>query len=272
MDYNDSEQRYNEPRRIDTAQGRVTANEDYIRNLRKQNRTLKIQNNRFRKVIVAGALVLFLLTAKVGYDLIPRNPSPIALPDGYVMIHVSDSIGSGGDNIYNNALEYWNSDLYGFAYKDINHYVASIASESGIRYPNRVNPGQSLRVPVIVPIDGEAAAIYTRISELETEIDRILQEEKWIDYVVKPGDTLLAIAGRAAGSKNGWIDTNIQYSIKDEITSRNGMRSSSILRDGTTIEIVNPILGPLRTELNTIRGQLNEAAKTGQTNDGPIIN
>ena len=269
-----------------TESGRLSVNAEAVINaleaknsdLRDQNQKMKKNNNKLllqRTVLGRTAIgllvVIMLLTGKIVYDNKIAKPEPFVMPSGYTTLYIPATIGRSGDSIWNNAMQYWDDSLEGLIYRDRNHYVDSIAASNNIYNPNRVQPGQVIIIPTLVSTDSEAFAMSQRIQEIEAEIARIIADEEWVSYVVRPGDTLLGIAGRAAGSKDKWIDSNLQYSIKDRIMAKNGMGNSSFLRDGTTIQIINPLLGPLRTELNTLRVEIIEAAKVNNINEGPTL-
>ena len=101
---------------------------------------------------------------------------------------------------------------------------------------------------------------YQELNRIEQEINKIRETEYWIDYVVKPGDSLSSIAARASGTAGETIQ------LTKRIMSKNDL-DNSLIYEGQHLKIVNPILGQLKIQFNETKQALQESLK----DNGSII-
>ena len=74
--------------------------------------------------------------------------------------------------------------------------------------------------------------------------------DRWVQYEVNYGDTILSLAYYGAG------DTNEAYILKDEISKRNG---GNDIYAGQTISIINPEIGAIKKEIKRYEELLNKS-------------
>ncbi len=198
--------------------------------------------------VFAGALVL---TTAITFYHVGKNDQETSIPtipSGYVLTETVEEI-DYGDTIYDIASEYYNASYTGI-YPTLNDYSTAIQEQNGVVNPTRLNPGESLRLPVITTNQNDH---FIKALQIQQQIDEIKQNEYWVEYTIKPGDTISALAAQASGD---FRETPI---LTQQIIDKNKL--SGILRDGTTILTINPALGPLKIELQEVQNQFQQSIK-----------
>ncbi len=198
------------------------------------------RRNRFI-AIVAGLGILLSV-----HSCSKKEEPPHIMPEDYVQIYISDDV-EYGDTLTSIAGLYYDDEVYDSYYGNMINYIDAIAEVNGIN-KNRINPYQSLTIPVFV---GEENIYLTEIAQLEEAIKNL---PRWVNHTVEYGDAILALAYLGAGN------TNEAYSIKDEIIAKNGLKNSIIV-EGMEIQIVNPEIGKLKVEIERLKELLHESAK-----------
>lgn len=187
--------------------------------------------------------------AAFGSHVYNENKFEPTIPDGYYQTYMSTDV-ERGDTLTSIASLYFDEELYGDTYKDLNDYIDSIAKTNHVS-KNHINPYQSLNIPVLVAEDN----IYVQqINSLEKQIAEL---DRWVPYTVQAGDTLLALAYQGAGT------TNEAYELQDEIRSKNDLDSSTIIW-GDEIKIINPEIGRLKKEVVNLKEKLHESLQVEQ--------
>lgn len=222
-----------------------------IKKLSRQRKMQKIANT-IKIITVLGCLiVLFNIGSRI-YNKVTTPPHEYVVPAGYAEMQTRETVGINS-SVSEIADGYYN-ETYEIAYGSFNNYVEAVIKLNGLNYRGDVKTLQTLNLPVLVDENNE---YYMQIQEIMAEIAEIKENEYWIDHVVELGESVSILASRASGS-SGETAT-----LTNEIMHKNGM-SSSFLRDGTTIKIINPKLGPLKLELNNLIQLLQQSLKEPQ--------
>lgn len=195
--------------------------------------------------VVVGGLML-------GIHNLPHqtNDEPIVIPDGYVQLLASEDVKTG-DSVYSIASEYYDSQVYGSVYDDLNDYVEAIIDANNLPYNGKITPYDTLSIPVLVDVDNPC---YQELKSLESQIAKIQEEAYWVDYTVQYGDSLSSIAAKASGTYGETI------SLVNQIMSKNNLENSLIYA-GQNLKIVNPALGKLKVSFNEMQASLFESVK-----------
>lgn len=196
-------------------------------------------------ILVLGILVKIMVPGQTP----EQTPSGI-VPDGYVSMYTSEEV-VRGDTVYSIANEYYDADIYSNTYGSLNDYVETIIDTNNLSYDGDIEPYDVLAIPVLVDTDN---INYQELCRIEQEIKRIREAEYWIDYVVKPGDSLSGIAAKASGSTGETVE------LTKLIMTKNNLRSS-LIYEGQHLKIVNPILGQLKIQFNDAKEALQESLK-----------
>ena len=232
----------------------------------KRTKVSNINTNRLKKkekfsLKKTGFIIVAILALGVLAKIIvpgqtqEQNPSYL-IPDGYVSMYTSEEV-TRGDTVYSIANEYYNTGVYSNTYGSLNNYVETIINTNNLSYDGDIEPFDVLTIPVIVDADN---IYYQELNRIEQEINKIRETEYWIDYVVKPGDSLSSIAARASGTAGETIQ------LTKRIMSKNDL-DNSLIYEGQHLKIVNPILGQLKIQFNEAKEALQESLK----DNGSII-
>lgn len=239
------EEAYNQSHQS-TSQSRTTvSNVNTSRLSRKDKLVLKRGGLVVAAIIVLGILVKIIVPGQTS----EQTPSGI-VPDGYVSMYTSEEV-VRGDTVYSIANEYYNANIYSGTYGSLNDYVETIIDTNNLSYDGDIEPYDVLSIPVLVDADN---IHYQELCRIEQEINRVREAEYWIDYVVKPGDSLSSIAAKASGSTGETIE------LTKRIMTKNDLRSS-LIYEGQHLKIVNPILGQLKIQFNDTKEALQESLK-----------
>lgn len=238
----------------------ASVNTARIKKLSRQRKIQKIANT-IKIITVLGCLiVLFNIGSRI-YNKVTTPPHEYVVPAGYTEMQSKDVVGYNG-SVSEVAVNYYNHDeSYEIAYGSFNNYVNAIIELNNLPPNGRVQPYQSLKIPALVDENNE---YLSQIATLQAQIDEYTNKDNtekqyWIrDYKVKLGDSLLGLAGLAS---NG--TTNETYRIKDLIVAENKL-SSSYIYEGQTLDIVNPELGQLKSQLENLKNELYESLKETQ--------
>lgn len=219
-------------------------------------RYVNVKSNRKLKVAaVVGTLILVGSSIPIVSALINRNKKPeiSQVPDNRV-VYTIDVEANKGDTLSELALEYYNDDCDS-VYNSFDNYVDDIARGNNIKDKDLIDSNTTYKLPVIIDKDNE---YYVQILEKQQEINCLLKNEKWVSYVIKPGDSISALALLSS------VDNNELISNTKSIIAHNGIDPNK-LQYGDVIEIINPKLGELKTQLSDLQNQLEESLKVNQT-------
>lgn len=212
------------------------------------------QKERFSlKKVGLSLAVVFVIVLGILKILIPTNEpekAPVVVPDGYISMVTAEEV-VRGDTVYSIASEYYNSSTYSSTYGSLNDYVNTIIDTNNLSYDGDIEPYDVLAIPVIVDVDNEC---YQELRRLEQEINKIRQEEYWVDYIVKAGDSLSSIAAKASASQGETVE------LTKSIMAKNNLNTSFIYQ-GQHLKIVNPALGQLKIQFNQMKQALQESLK-----------
>lgn len=232
----------------------------------KRTKVSNINTNRLKKkekfslkktgFIIVAILALGVLAKVIVPGQTPEQDPSYLIPDGYVSMYTSEEV-TRGDTVYSIANEYYNTGVYSNTYGSLNNYVETIINTNNLSYDGDIEPFDVLTIPVIVDADN---IYYQELNRIEQEINKIRETEYWIDYVVKPGDSLSSIAARASGTAGETIQ------LTKRIMSKNDL-DNSLIYEGQHLKIVNPILGQLKIQFNETKQALQESLK----DNGSII-
>ena len=216
-------------------------------------------NNRYKlnkcKVSLIVALVsVEALTALLGFKLgrnSVKTPVPI-FPQEEVVLLIAENVKPGEtlDSITN---KYYSDENASF-FESRENYKNVIQSQNEIKYPDNIEAGQTLNIPVFVSINNSC---YLQMKQIENELNDVIANEKWVDYTVKYGDTFEKLAYLAS------VDLSEAASISLEIQQRNKDHFPSgkayLLQVGDTIKIINPRIGELKRNLASATEALKES-------------
>lgn len=153
-----------------------------------------------------------------------------------------------GDSISKIASEYYNSEYRGF-FNTKEDYEKAIMQENNMKVSN-LDVGVEIELPIVVDKNNYD---YLRKVEIEQRIKEIEDSNLWVKHEIQSGDMISKLASSASGS---YEET---YDITQQIYSRNGISSKTILNIGDKIWIMNPELGLLKAELNEIESILADS-------------
>lgn len=232
----------------------------------RRTKVSNINTNRLKKkekfslkktgIIIVAILVLGVLAKIIVPGQTQEQDPSYLIPDGYVSMYTSEEV-TRGDTVYSIANEYYNTGVYSNTYGSLNNYVETIINTNNLSYDGDIEPFDVLTIPVIVDADN---IYYQELNRIEQEINKIRETEYWIDYVVKPGDSLSSIAAKASGTAGETIQ------LTKRIMSKNDL-DNSLIYEGQHLKIVNPILGQLKIQFNEAKEALQESLK----DNGSII-
>lgn len=232
----------------------------------RRTKVSNINTNRLKKkekfslkktgIIIVAILALGVLAKVIVPGQTQEQDPSYLIPDGYVNMYTSEEV-TRGDTVYSIANEYYNTGVYSNTYGSLNNYVETIINTNNLSYDSDIEPFDVLTIPVIVDADN---IYYQELNRIEQEINKIRETEYWIDYVVKPGDSLSSIAARASGTAGETIQ------LTKRIMSKNDL-DNSLIYEGQHLKIVNPILGQLKIQFNEAKEALQESLK----DNGSII-
>jgi LysM domain. len=238
-------------------QGELKTDYGTVRNIN----TEKLRAAKKKKIKkIKNTLTLSFISAIIVASLVWGNsalkgntePHTLSIPTGYTTIHVTEQV-MRGENVTLIAQEYF-SDEYKEAYGTIENFVNAIIKENELNRRGDITPYQNLTIPALVAEDN----IYLQqIEDIKNAIEEIKENNYWVSYTVKPGDSFSKLAARASG------DSGETVSLTNQIMSKNG-KNSSYLVDGQTILTINPELGPLKLQLNELQTELYESLKIDQ--------
>lgn len=217
----------------------------------KQKRLKFIKN-----AIIGGSVLLMLISSSIGYQLGFRKASnelPGSIPAGYVMTYIEDEIDYGG-NITATANNYYSPSLYGDIYGGINRYAQVIEENNGLYHDQTVHGGDTITLPVLVD---EANPNYLAVLNLRSQIEEIRKTALWVEHVVQFGENPSSLAALASGGPGETVE------IAEKILAHNQavLGDAPFLREGVTIEIMNPELGPLKKALQEAEQALKDSLK-----------
>lgn len=203
-------------------------------------RRKKIQRrNRFVALLVGFGL---FSTADMIVDRAEARNDNRVIPSGYTEYYSKYSI-DVNDNVYDIAEKFWVDELYEDYYFTLDNYVKEIGRVNDINIHN-ITPYQDIIVPTLV----EEQNIY--LQQINFLNESLKNLDRWVQYEVNYGDTILSLAYYGAG------DTNEAYVLKDEISKRNG---GNDIYAGQTISIINPEIGAIKKEIKRYEELLNKS-------------
>ena len=219
-------------------------------NTRELKRKKKRKLTNFGKgsiLVTTAAILLLLMGARFNMQ---TTVEPVEIPDGYVQVFAREQV-EHGESVYSIASEYYNQQIYGEMYENLNDFVDIIIESNHLTRDGAITPYDTLTIPVLVDVDNPC---YQELKNLEAQIKKIKEEAYWVDYVVNFGDSLSSIAAKASGSDGETI------SLVNQIMEKNKL-SNSLIYAGQELKIVNPALGQLKINFNEIQDALFDSLK-----------
>lgn len=205
----------------------------------------RIKNKFICKIALVGIIsTSILITSKIVNTTPTLAPS---IPDGYMQIYIEEMI-EPGEKLQDITSKYYteNESLYYRTYKS---FVKSVEERNNIEYEN-IHTKTSITIPVIIENDNY---YYQTIQELENAIKT---KEEWVSYKIDDGDTLYKLAWMGAGNGD---EANINV---EKIKIKNGL-DDDIIQVNKTIYIINPEIGDIRKEIESLRSDLYQYITSG---------
>lgn len=210
---------------------------------------MKVQRKASIKFV---AIVLALVTTATATGLISYELGKNShkeeinlLPEDCIMINLPLDIGLGED-VTEYAKGFYTENYEGI-YPSVENYEEAILKINDINNSS-FSYNDTIKIPIIVESNNE---YYVHIQGIMDKIRNIEENEYFVDHVVQYGETISQYAGWASGNNNE------MHEKMNEIIKANKLSSSDI-RPGDEIKIINPQLGTLKIELqNTIQEYLN---------------
>lgn len=237
LDYEELESQRQENYRI------TSLNKKRIKNLKRKA---------IKRVALTGIIALSIAVGKYIIDKPPTLDSVV--PDGYVQIDIEIPVSSNA-TLSDIAELYYDENSYPEYYTNFDDYMKSIAEKNDLNGYN-LPKYQNIYVPVIV---AENNVYLERIEQLNNELDT-LEDQEWISYTVKVGDSLYELAWKGSGDGNE-AEKNL-----DKIIEKNRLESSTIL-PGDHIKIINPRMGEIKQEIEYLDNQLKSSLIVDKQDD-----
>ena len=220
----------------------------------------KLANGRFvvlRRIVIGTLITGFII---LGAKALNNKPKEIPETNNEVITMVVDIKTERGDTFWEIGQKYKNEDCQSI-YESLDKYVEAIKKANGKEdtffYKNdSLAADTTISLPVVVDKDNEYLSIKPLV---EQKIQELVENEYWVDYVVKSGDNISSLAELASSSYEETIANEI------EICRKNGISNPNSLRDGQKIQIINPKLGELRWELRDLEDTFMESLENTKT-------
>lgn len=203
-------------------------------------RKTKIKNCIFS---ITTSAVMFFAGLGIGKA---SNSNYATIGDNQIMATISIDV-SNGDTIYDIANKYYNEN-YENVFGSKSNYEKSIQLQNSL-INSKIKIGDKLIIPVVIDKNNPYLQI---IQTLNAKIAEIEQNNYWVEYTVRMGDTLSNLAALSSGSAGETIE-NV-----DKIARKNGLSPNNIYA-GQKIYIINPGLGSLRIDLLETQNLLKES-------------
>jgi len=206
-----------------------------------------------RKVIKRVAIFGMVAVGLVSAYKITTKPEPQALPvpEGYQEMMVDEYI-DNNETIEDIAQKYYTEDVR-TCYPDFEEYIEIILKDNNIKNSDLYKQN-SIKVPVIVD---ENNHYLKEIAEKEKELEAL---PEWIGYTVQAGDTLSTIAWNSAANGDEAVE-NLKRMAK-----ANNLESSNKIIDGQRIKIINPMIGTLKREIESLKEEFNDTITIDNNN------
>lgn len=158
-----------------------------------------------------------------------------------------------GETLFEIVDKYYNED-YENIYGTKENFINSIALQNQIN-PDILKIGQELSIPIIVDKDNQYLQNVLRIN---TKIQELEENEKWIKYTVRLDDNLSMLAGWGSGNP-----VSVSVEEENEIARHNNLQTKTIY-PGQELEIINPKIGNLKIELRKAEQEFKESLINNQ--------
>lgn len=205
----------------------------------------KIKKRKLKKIVAvtlaASSLITIMLLVGSGKDDLNSVPNNQLITYVSMQIESGDTLNGIVDRFYTDEFEgFYRSDSdYKKAIKELNDIEGSYLRE-----------GNNIMVPIVVEKDNP---YLLKKLEIKDEIQNIKENNLWIKYTVKGGETLLLLAARASDSESE------SYKIMEDIAEKNNIETNATLPIGKELWIMNPELGKLKIELNIAEKEFDES-------------
>ena len=230
--------------------GQIKTSQGTIKNLnsKKINGKKKIYKTRAVALTAAAIMLFSILAFKYG-----SKNKEITVPDDQLMITITMQI-EDGDTFSEIASRYFSENCEG-VYNSVSDFERAI-QKANKKYSSHIESGDTLKIPVIIDKNN---SIYLEILDIKNKIEQIQNNDLWVRYTVKSGDSFSSVAQLSSGS------ISETYENMSEIMSKNNMNSKTLLREGQVIWIMNPELGALKMQLGDLQDKLTESLVVSQT-------
>ena len=207
-----------------------------------EKRIKALKRKAIKRVAIFGMVAVGLVTAyKVTTKPDPQFPP---IPEGYQEMMIDEFV-DNGETIDEIAQKYYTEDVR-TCYPDFEEYIEIILRDNNIN-ERELDKQNSIKVPIIIDNNNY---YLTQIKEKELELENV---EEWIDYIAKPGDNLYNLSWEAASNGDEAMN-NLK-----RITDINNLDRSSQIQIGQRLSIINPKIGELKREINSLKEEFNES-------------
>lgn len=233
----------------------IKTREGLVSNINQKKISTHKSKIQIKKTILSGIIGASMLFTGIGIGKAMNKPIDnthiSTLNSNKVVIPMKIEV-NGGETLSDIVDKYYNED-YENMYGTKENFINSIALQNQIN-PDIIKIGQELSIPIIVDKDNQylqnALRINTKIQELE-------ENEKWIKYMVKLDDNLSYLASLGSGS------SSVSKKEENEIVRHNNLQTKTIF-PGQQIEIINPKIGNLKIELRNAEREFSESLINNQ--------
>ena len=200
-------------------------------------------------IAISGAAIIIVSGLFIKTKIDNRKINEV--PSDQIMTTISITIESG-DTLSEIVDRYYTDDCEG-VYRFESNFEREIKEQNGI-YSDKIEAGKNIKIPVIIDKENP---YYVQIQDLKKQIDEI-SINPWIKYTVQGGDTFLTLANLASGNST----ETIQFA--QDIANKNNMTMKDILKTGKEIWIMNPTLGELKAQLNSVEQEFLQSLTNSQ--------
>lgn len=220
----------------------------------------KLANGRFvvlRRIVIGTLITGFII---LGANALINKPKEMPETNNEVITMVVDLETERGDTFWEIGQKYYNEDCQSI-YGSLDEYVKAIKKANGKEdtffYKNDfLAADTTISLPVVVDKDNEYLSTKPLI---EQKIQELVENEYWVDYVVKYGDTVSSLAELASSSYDETEANEIM------ICEKNNISKSDSIKEGQHLKIINPKLGELRWELRNLEDTFMESLENAKT-------
>ena len=231
---------------------------DKYREIKTSYGTVRNNNVRSRSKLKIAAIAATVIVVASSVPILnalinnKKKPEVSSVPDNQIIYTVDVDVNKG-DTLSELALQYYNDDCDN-VYNSFDNYIDDIARGNGIEDKNLIDKNTTYKLPVVIDKDNE---YYVEFLKAREDLNNILQNEKWVTYTIKAGDSISKLAMIVSMDNNELIENT------NSIISHNQIDPNR-LKDGDIIEILNPKIGEAKSRLLGAKKALDESLKVNQ--------